>query len=113
MRPIFAAAMVLTIALVVVGNVPPALAQAGSSDQPVEISSGLDVMRDVVHPLVLSVVFTLVGILLFAICIWLIVMMSPFSVRKEIEEDQNTALGIIIGAMILGIAIILAAAIMG
>jgi uncharacterized membrane protein YjfL (UPF0719 family) len=60
-----------------------------------------------------AVVFTLIGIVLFAVCLWLIVKLAPFSIRKEIEEDQNTALGIIIGSIILGVALILAAAIHG
>jgi hypothetical protein len=34
-------------------------------------------------------------------------------VRKEIEEDQNTALAIVIGSVILGIAIIIGMAIQG
>ena len=34
-------------------------------------------------------------------------------VRKEIEEDQNTALGIILGAFILGVSLIISAAIRG
>ena len=38
---------------------------------------------------------------------------KPFSIHKEIEEDQNTALGLVIGAMVLGIAIIVASAIGG
>jgi uncharacterized membrane protein YjfL (UPF0719 family) len=37
----------------------------------------------------------------------------PFSVRKEIEEDQNTALGIIMGSVVIGLAIIIAAAVSG
>ena len=65
------------------------------------------------HPLLAAVVFTLVGLIIFAACLWLIVRMAPFSVRKEIEEDQNVALGIIIAAMILGIAIILGSALIG
>ncbi len=82
--------------------------------QPVEGGSvAFDVMPHLVIPLVLAVVFTVVGLILFAICIWLIVRIAPFSVRKEIEEDQNTALGIIVGSMILGIAIILASALVG
>ena len=65
-------------------------------------------------PLIISaLVFTTIGVILFALCLWLIVKLSPFSIRKEIEEDQNTSLGIIIGSMILGIALILAAAIHG
>ncbi len=65
------------------------------------------------HHLVAAVVFAFIGIVVFAGGIWLFVRMSPFSVRKEIEEDQNTALGIIMGSVLLGISIIIAAAIMG
>jgi hypothetical protein len=76
-------------------------------------SMSFELMPHLVIPLILAVVFTVVGLVLFAICIWLIVKIAPFSVRKEIEEDQNTALGIIVGSMILGIAIILASALVG
>lgn len=72
-----------------------------------------NVAENLVQPLVLSLVFTVIALILFAICITLVVRVTPFSVRKEIEEDQNVALGIIIGSMILGIAIILAASIHG
>jgi uncharacterized membrane protein YjfL (UPF0719 family) len=37
----------------------------------------------------------------------------PFSVKKEISEDQNVALGIIIGSVIIGLSIIISAAING
>ncbi|MCA9174097.1 MAG: DUF350 domain-containing protein [Planctomycetales bacterium] len=70
-------------------------------------------MEELVKPLVTSLVFTGIGVLLFAICILLVVRVCPFSVRKEIEDDQNISLGIIIGSLILGIAIILAASIHG
>ncbi len=66
-----------------------------------------------VRPLFLAVVFTVVGLLLFAAAIWLVAKFAPFSIRKEIEEDQNVALGLIVGSIILGIAIILAAAMIG
>ena len=33
--------------------------------------------------------------------------------RKEIEEDQNTSLAVLIGSVIIGIAIIIAAAVHG
>jgi uncharacterized membrane protein YjfL (UPF0719 family) len=65
-------------------------------------------------PLVVTtLVFALIGIVLFALAFWIIVKASPFSVRKELEDDQNTALAVVIGAVILGIAIIVAAAIHG
>lgn len=63
--------------------------------------------------LLTAIIFTVIGLILFAACLWLVVKFAPFSVQKEIEEDQNISLGIIIGSMILGIAIILAAAIHG
>ncbi len=61
--------------------------------------------------LVESIAYSLIGIVMFGLCFWVIKMVTPFSLRKEIEEDQNTALAILIGSVILGIAIIIAAAI--
>lgn len=58
-----------------------------------------------------TVVYALLGVLVFAAAFWLMVKVSPFSIRKEIEEDQNIALGIIIGSVIIALAIIIAAAI--
>ena len=48
-----------------------------------------------------------------ALAYFLIQKMTPFSLRKEIEEDQNTSQGLILGAMIIGMTIIIAAAIQG
>jgi uncharacterized membrane protein YjfL (UPF0719 family) len=48
---------------------------------------------------------------LFAITYGILGLMYP--IKKEIEEDQNTALAIIIGALIIGIALIISAAIQG
>jgi putative membrane protein len=63
------------------------------------------------HQLVLSVIYSGVGVVVFALAFLLIVKLAPFSVRKEIEEDQNTSLGIIIGSVLIGLAIIISAAI--
>ncbi len=60
-----------------------------------------------------SLIYTVLGAVLFAIAFVLIEKLTPFSVRKEIEEDQNTALGIVLGSMIIGLAIIIASAIHG
>lgn len=69
--------------------------------------------RELTHSIFTTGVFTLLGMVAFAICFWLIVKLCPFSVKKEIEEDQNVSLAIIIGAIILGIAQIIAAAVHG
>ena len=60
-----------------------------------------------------TVVFTLFGLLIFGIAYTIIVKTTPFSIRKELEEDHNTAIAIVIGSVILGIALIIAAAIQG
>ena len=64
-----------------------------------------------VHQLVLSIVYSGVGVVVFALAFWLMVKITPFSIRKEIEEDQNTSLGVIIGSVLIGLSIIIAAAI--
>ena len=51
------------------------------------------------------------GIVLFALTFWLCTTIAPFSIRKEIEEDQNTALAILIGSVFIGISMIIGAAI--
>ena len=61
--------------------------------------------------MIASVAYSLIGIALFALCFVLMNALSPFSIRKEIEEDHNTALAILMGAVILGLSFIIAAAI--
>jgi putative membrane protein len=63
--------------------------------------------------LVASIVYSVIGIVMFAASFLVIKLVTPFSLRKEIEEDQNTALALMIGSVILGLSIIIAAAIGG
>jgi putative membrane protein len=60
-----------------------------------------------------TLVFVIFGLIVFALAFLIIAKSTPFSVRKEIEEDQNVALAIVIGAVILGSALIIAAAVHG
>lgn len=63
--------------------------------------------------LVPTAIYFTVGALLFAVSIWVMGKVLPFSLRKEIEEDQNTALGVIMAGVLIGLAIIMSAAIQG
>ena len=58
-----------------------------------------------------TAIYSLIGIILMGVGFLIINFFAPFSVKKEIEDDQNTSLGIIIGAVIIGISIIIAAVI--
>lgn len=60
-----------------------------------------------------SAVFAAIGLVVFAIAWWIMIKIAPFSIKKEIEEDQNTALGVIMAGVIIGISLIIAAAVHG
>jgi uncharacterized membrane protein YjfL (UPF0719 family) len=60
-----------------------------------------------------AALFSVVGVAVFAAAFWIMERVAPFSIRKEIAEDQNTALAIVMGSVILGMAIIVAAAVAG
>jgi uncharacterized membrane protein YjfL (UPF0719 family) len=60
-----------------------------------------------------TVVYTFFGVIVFGLAYWAMVKVAPFSIRKEIEDDQNNAVAILMAAVILGLAIIIAAALHG
>ena len=68
---------------------------------------------ELAEALVTTLIFVFMGLIFFALGFFIMEKGMPYSVHKEIEEDQNTALGVIIGSMMIGIAIIIAAAIHG
>jgi putative membrane protein len=75
---------------------------------------GLVVPLETLLPVVVTtIVFVVLGLIIFALAFLVIAKATPFSVRKEIEEDQNVALAIVIAAVILGSALIIAAAVHG
>jgi putative membrane protein len=71
----------------------------------------MEFMRVLFQHLVAAFVFVTLGLVVLSVWFWLIVKFAPFAVVREIEQDQNTALGIIIGAIIIGVSLIIAAAI--
>ena len=60
-----------------------------------------------------SVLYSILGAVVLLGSFWIIEKILPFSLTKEIAEDQNVGLGIILGAFILGLALIISAAIRG
>lgn len=60
-----------------------------------------------------TVIFVAIGLIVFALAFLIVVLVTPFSVKKEIEDDQNISLAVIIGSVIIGIAMIISAAIHG
>jgi uncharacterized membrane protein YjfL (UPF0719 family) len=60
-----------------------------------------------------SSIFAGIGLVVFGLCFWVMNKLAPFSVKKEIEEDQNTALAIIMAGVIIGVSLIISSAIQG
>ncbi|MBK7002782.1 MAG: DUF350 domain-containing protein [Burkholderiales bacterium] len=58
-----------------------------------------------------SLVFALVGVLVFWLCFIIIDKITPYDLWGEIVEKQNVALALVVAAMSLGICLIVAAAI--
>ena len=58
-----------------------------------------------------SVLYSVLGCVILCVAFWIIEKLLPFSVTKEIAEDQNVGLGIILGAFIIGLSIIISTAI--
>jgi putative membrane protein len=58
-----------------------------------------------------AIVYSILGIIIFSGAFTLIDKMTPYDLWKEICENRNTALAIMIGAMSIGVCIIIAAAV--
>ena len=61
--------------------------------------------------IVSALVFTILGILVFIIAFVVMDKVTPYHLWKEIVQEHNMALAILVGAMSIGICIIIAAAI--
>jgi putative membrane protein len=61
--------------------------------------------------LLASVGYSAVGIVIFIVAYKVMERVLPFDVDKELAEDQNTAVGVLLGCIMLGLAIIIAASI--
>ncbi len=79
----------------------------------IKSSFGLVSFETLLPVLITTIVFVLLGLIIFALAFFIITKVTPFSVRKEIEDDQNVALAVVIASIILGSALIIAAAIHG
>jgi putative membrane protein len=66
---------------------------------------------DIVQNVRAALVFALIGIVIFVGAFALIDKMTPYDLWKEIVEEKNLALAVLVGAMSIGICIIIAAAV--
>ncbi len=63
--------------------------------------------------LIATLVFTLVGLIILAVCYWLINKYTVFSLHEEIIDKKNMALAVLLGAVVIAIAMIISASLHG
>ena len=65
------------------------------------------------HPgfLLNALIYAVLGILIFIVSFIIMDKMTPYALWKEIVEEKNVALAILLGAMSLGMCIIIASAV--
>lgn len=85
------------------GVLAPSLVFAQSTDVNREFGTGL----------LSTVVYAFVGIVLCFLVYKMIDMMTPGHLAKQLAHEKNIALAIVVGATMLGVSIIIAAAIHG
>jgi uncharacterized membrane protein YjfL (UPF0719 family) len=63
--------------------------------------------------LVNSLVYSVIGVVIFWLAFIIVDKITPYDLWKELVEEKNVALAIVVGAMSVAIAIIIGAAIHG
>lgn len=59
-----------------------------------------------------TIFYTILGLVLLGISWKVIEFLTPFSLRKEIEEDQNIAIAVLIGSLFIAVAILISSVIL-
>ncbi|HEX7888427.1 MAG TPA: DUF350 domain-containing protein [Ramlibacter sp.] len=60
-----------------------------------------------------SILYAFIGVMVFWVSFVIIDKLTPYKLWEELVEKQNMALAIVVGAMALGLSIIVAAAVVG
>lgn len=58
-----------------------------------------------------SILYAIIGVIVFCLTFLIVDKLTPYNLWKELVENKNVALGLVVGLSALGICIIVAAAI--
>jgi uncharacterized membrane protein YjfL (UPF0719 family) len=64
-----------------------------------------------IGPVVAALVYATIGLAIFAVAFIVVDRLTPYHLWKEIIDEKNTALAIVVGAVAIGISIIVSSAI--
>ena len=66
---------------------------------------------DIVHNIEAALVFAFIGIAVFVLSFAIIDRLTPYDLWREIVQERNMALAVLVGALSIGVCIIIAAAV--
>ena len=66
----------------------------------------------VLGEVIATIFYVILGMVLLGISWKAIEWMTPFSLRKEIEDDQNLAIAVLIGSLFISISLLIGAVIL-
>jgi putative membrane protein len=64
-------------------------------------------------PILNSIIFSFIGIIILLIAYFIIEKITPENTWKEVAQNKNVAVAVVFGALIIGISMIISAAIHG
>lgn len=70
-------------------------------------------MNQLANDILAVVIYSLLGIVILAVALVIVDKMTPGTLWKELIEEHNTALAIVMGAVVIAFAIVISAAIVG
>jgi uncharacterized membrane protein YjfL (UPF0719 family) len=70
-------------------------------------------MNQLANDILAVVIYSLLGIVILAVALVVVDRMTPGTLWKELIEEHNTALAIVMGAVVIAFSIVISAAIVG
>ena len=70
-------------------------------------------MNQLGNDILAVVIYSLLGIVILAGALWVVDRLTPGTLWKELIEEHNTALAILMGAVVIAFGIVISAAIVG
>ena len=70
-------------------------------------------MDQLAHDILAVVIYSLLGIVILAVSLVIVDRLTPGTLWKELIEEHNTALALVMGAVVIAFSIVISAAIVG
>lgn len=61
--------------------------------------------------LINAIIYAFLGIVIFVVAFFVVDKLTPYDLWKELVENKNVALAVVVGAMSIGMCLIIAAAV--